>query len=36
MADHAATNSTEVKTMRNQIWKHLFVLLAQIFKLHVT
>jgi len=36
MAYNAATNSTEMKTMRNSNWKHLFVLLVQIFKQRFT
>jgi len=34
MANNAAINNTEVKTMRNSNWKQLFALLVQIFKQH--
>jgi len=32
MINNAATNTTEVKRVRNSNYKHLFVLLVQIFK----
>jgi len=32
MANNAATNSMEVKTMRNSNWEQLFVLFEQISK----
>jgi len=36
MANKAAPNSMEVKTMKNSNWKHLFALLVQIFKQQFT
>jgi len=32
MANITAINSTDVKTMRNSIWKHFFRFLVQLFK----